>query len=469
MRIKVFALAITLMFCGFIAGSAVFAQSTPEGRTIAAINITGNRTSAGEILRRIPLKKGGVWTAAGEAASRHELHEMRIFRSVAIKSRYDDTAGGVVVDIEARDGWYLVPLPFYISNDSGQGGSLMIAAGNIFRRAETLLLYGAVSGSTRVLMSGVMIGDYFFSAIGAREEYTEKLYSDGAYNTNSFFGSAKDNPEKFGYPYDSYTRKTARHVFGVSRKFGDSHRLAFDFQQQKVDYSKPQPTAPSEPGQHNIASVKYRYLSNVDANTGTHTAGSFGSIFGLGLSDLEEQLKPLPRVKVSQIYEAQFSNSGRALGSDYDFSELHMGWTGLWELPQRHVAQLKVYGIKGWDNPYSQLIPTGHAIGLQGTYAREWRGDKALGTLASFAYFASRSKLGLMALEPFFENGYVWRGDALYRQTGIGFNVYYRFWRFPLPIGLNYTYSLVDRDSQVAATVGFSFGGTFTLLVQQKC
>lgn len=454
---------ISIVLCGglcalFLGALAAFCQETLEGRPIAAINITGNRTSAGEILRRIPLRKGGVWTAAGEAKARHELHEMRIFRSVNIKTHYDEAAGGVVVDIEASDGWYLVPLPFYVSNDSGQGGSLMLVGGNIFRRAETILVYGAVSGSTKVLMTGVMIGDYFFSAIGAREEYTEKLYTNGAYNTNSFFGSAKDDPAKFGNPYDSYTRKTARHVFGVSRKFGDNHRLGLDFQQQKVDYSNPQPSAPSEPGQHNIASLKYKYLSNVDANTGTHASGSFGSIFGLGLSDLEDQLKPLPRVKVSQIYEAQFSNCGRALGSDYDFSELHLGWTGLWELPQRHVAQLKVYGIKGWNNPYSQLIPTGRPIGMQGTYAREWRGDKAVGAMASFAYFVSRSKLGLTAGEPFIENGYVWRGDTLYRQTGVGLNVYYRFWRFPLPIGLNYTYSLVDKDSEVSAMVGFSFG-----------
>jgi hypothetical protein len=56
----------------------------------------------------------------------------------------------------------------------------------------------------------------------------------------------------------------------------------------------------------------------------------------------------------------------------------------------------------------------------------------------------------------FVEAGRAWDGIGRDKE-GVGASVFYRFWRFPLPLGFTVTRSLDDRDTQVSAAVGGRF------------
>ena len=42
-------------------------------------------------------------------------------------------------------------------------------------------------------------------------------------------------------------------------------------------------------------------------------------------------------------------------------------------------------------------------------------------------------------------------------KTGAGASFWYKFWRFPLPLGFSSTYSFDDHDPQVSAALGGRF------------
>src|SRR3989338_3617952 len=140
-----------LVIIAALSANPVHAQQEQlEGKPIVAINITSKRTSPEEISARIvELKKGGPYSLEAESKVKKRLHEMGVFRKLEVKSRYDEAAHGVVVDINADDGWFIVPLPLVTSGSSGSGYSLMLVSGNMFHRAETLFLRGTIGPDNR--------------------------------------------------------------------------------------------------------------------------------------------------------------------------------------------------------------------------------------------------------------------------------------------------------------------------------
>ncbi|MFA6584445.1 MAG: hypothetical protein WCS77_09125 [Elusimicrobiaceae bacterium] len=235
------------------------------------------------------------------------------------------------------------------------------------------------------------------------------------------------------------------------------HSIALSFAQAKYTFKDATAELPSEPGKHNMLGARYAYT--LDRNGGlSRMRGSFGSIFGLGLSDLEERLKPRDNIGCSQNFEARGLHSGNFIGSDYDFSIAQFDWRAVWEFPKRDRINIRVTGVKGWNMPFTQLIATGDTTGLRGQYRREWRGDQGAGASASFSFFMFRTKRGMLVAEPFAETAFVWNGNARYQQTGAGLNFYYQFWRFPMPLGIGVTQSMTDHTFVISAAAGFNFG-----------
>lgn len=454
MRIKPLLLCAAFAALLFRPFSVLLAQGADlEGKIVSAINITCKRTSPSEILSRIPLKTGGKWTAAAEAKTRTELHDMGVFRKLEVVSHYDEAAGGVIVDINADDGWYVLPLPLLTSGSSGGGFSLMLLSGNLFHRAETIFLRGSVGKDTSSAMGGLATDNWFFSANGASSSSTENLYSDGAYNTLA----ATPDTGKVGQPVNWYARKSEQHSFSVARKLNDNHNVGVMFSQAKYILKDAAVPIPDEPGRHNTLGLSYTYTQENNGGI-SKQGGGMGVLFGLGLSDLQERLTLRNNIGSLHVVDVKGFRAGNYIGSEYDYSALQLSWRGVWEFPKRDKLAFRVSGAKGWTLPFTQLIATGPMLGLRGQYRREWRGNQGAGGTASFSYFLSRSKRGLLVMEPFAESAFVWNGNTRYNQSGAGVNFYYQFWRFPMPLGLGYTWSFADKEGVVSMAAGFGFG-----------
>ena len=83
--------------------------------------------------------------------------------------------------------------------------------------------------------------------------------------------------------------------------------------------------------------------------------------------------------------------------------------------------------------------------------------ERGAGIGASFVYYLLRNHTGLLSLAPFYENAYVYAGGKYRAHSGAGATLSYKLWRFPLPLGINYTHNLQDGGN----LVGFVIGGAF--------
>lgn len=92
-----------------------------------------------------------------------------------------------------------------------------------------------------------------------------------------------------------------------------------------------------------------------------------------------------------------------------------------------------------------------------GRYDRQIRGERGAGIGISFVYYLLRNRTGLLSLAPFYENAYVYAGAKYRSHSGTGATLSYKLWRFPLPLGINYTHNLQDGGD----LVGFVIGGAF--------
>lgn len=428
------------------------AQDQREGKPVGKISISGSRISVSTLLGKIPLQANEPWTAQKESQTRQTLYDQKVFKKIEINSVYVPQKDAVDVDIVAQDGWFLFPLPFYGSNKGGQRLSLMLLEGNYFRHAENIFVIGSISPDTNMVSLGGSLHDWFLYTSYKYTDIIERQYSDGGYNSGSFYTTGDQGTGPFP-TQRSYTKRLEGPSLVLARDIGSGFSLAGEFSSQRSRYFDGNPPPEAEEGMHNAAGLKLAYKTGRDMGRGNF-AQSFGAIFGMGMADLQERIKTLPRPLYGFLAEAGASAAGRALGSDYSYA-IFTGRTVLQaELPERHTFNLRAAAAKGNSLPFSQLLATRSV--LNGTYEREFRGDTLAGAGASFAYFMSRSRRGIWVSEPFLECATAWDGVGR-TQYGVGMNMYYRFWRFPLPLGLSYTYSLRDMRGQIGATLGMGF------------
>ncbi|HOX22366.1 MAG TPA: hypothetical protein PLL10_02800 [Elusimicrobiales bacterium] len=404
------------------------------------------------LLGKIPLRQDEAWTALKEEQTRQALFGLKVFKEVKISSVYVADKDVVDVDILAKDGWFFLPLPFYGSNKGGQRLSLTLMEVNFFRNAESLFLMGSLSPDTNMVAFGGFLHDWFLYSAYKYTDIIERQYADGGYNSGSFYTTSDQGTGPFP-TQRSYTKRLEGPSLVLGRSIGAGYSLSSEFASQRSRYFDGNLPGGAEEGMHNSAGLKLGYRAGRDMGRGNF-AQSFGAIFGMGMADLQERIKILPRPIYGFMAEAGASSAGRALGSDYAYSLLSGRAVAQAELPERHTVSLRAAVAHGNNLPFSQLLAT--RVILQGTYEREFRGDTLSGVGASFAYFLSRSRRGVWVAEPFFESAIAWDGVGR-SQYGAGMNMYYRFWRFPLPLGLSYTYSLKDMRGQVAATLGMGF------------
>jgi hypothetical protein len=107
--------------------------------------------------------------------------------------------------------------------------------------------------------------------------------------------------------------------------------------------------------------------------------------------------------------------------------------------------------------PDNQLLATGRMTALQGTYSREYRGPTAAGASLSYGKRLGTLRWGSLQGLIFAEEARAWFHDVSRDKNGVGVSMFFTFFRFPLPLGVSYTYSLDDHNGTVSGAIGGRF------------
>ncbi|MCG3204922.1 MAG: hypothetical protein KCHDKBKB_01639 [Elusimicrobia bacterium] len=437
--------------------TTVRSDDSLEGKPVSQITIRGNRTAPDILKSRISLREGQPFRQADVDETKRRLHEMRLFKNVGIESRLDASGIGVDVFIDAEDGWFFLPFPLFTGGGGGGRFSLLLLERNYFRRAESLFGVGMFNKESERIIIGAGLPHFSVSGSIHQRDFLERQYADGGFNATSGWRTTRDedDPERFGSINEAHDKEFEGGTFSVSLRPVSPLKTSLSFEANEVSYASSPAASPGDAGNQNAVQVGVSFGPG-DSNR-ANFAETFGVLFGLGLAGVRDAA-PLSRTRWIWGGDISAAHGAKAVGSDFTFSQLSAALSGSAEFPSRHRLNGRLSLSQGIDLPFSRKIATGRDLGLKGNYAREFRGDTGAGTSIGYTRLLRRSARGILAAEAFVERGTVWQKDGpRFHQDGVGASFYYRFWRFPLPLGISYTQSLTDDDGQVS----FAIGGMF--------
>jgi outer membrane protein assembly factor BamA len=322
----------------------------------------------------------------------------------------------------------------------------MLLEQNFFKRAERVLLFGNYSDIQQTNSASIIFPGFSLSATADRLSYTEYLFADGAYSAKDFDGKELSKLAGYGPIADSYQKDISGMRINAGKAFGDSIRGTVGFNSYDIKYSNGLNALPADAGRINSvqASVSFgKFESRLDM------LYNFGRIFGLGMADLEDRLKPLICVKTDYGFQLAAEDGG-------SYTKFTASADRLTTFCDKGRLSLFVKGGAGTGIPDSQLFATNRRDGMLGTYAREFRGDRIAVSNIDYRHPFIKDKTGQLIGEAFAEFASAY-GNQWNSKEGAGINLTYQFWRFPLPLGFGYTYSFDDNDWQVSASIGGAF------------
>lgn len=419
---------------------------------IRSIRFHGNRTDEALLRRRLPIKEGDALPQEGLRRTREALFRMQLFKKVAISSS-PAGPGEADVDIYLRDGWYLVPFPFFASGGGGSRGGMFLAGRNVFRQSESFFAMGmAGRKGARASLGGSWDGWSSELSYDKRQS-SERAFADGGFTASEGFGGAADDKPKFGPVLGSALKDEKRGSVELGVPLPGKYGARLGWEYYQVRYSSQIAVPPPDAGRQS----RVEFGLSAGGGDGTASAGGadMGAIFGYGLADIEERIKPLAAPRSSVRGSVRYVHAGPPTGSDFFYRAVHAkgGVSVSWGRRQR--LSFNVAGGRGWGLPPAQLLSTGEV--LEGSYAREFRGHSVAGAGLHYSHPFRITKRGLWQGIAFAEGGLALDGDERRNKRGFGLGFWYRFWRFPLPLGLIYNYSLDDKDAQVTAALGGRF------------
>lgn len=449
-----------LAFCLFFLVSAerAHAQAPSHPRIIQKITFTGNRTSERVLRRHLPFTEGDALNEEGLDEAAQALYDMRLFKKVAIATRPFD--GGLEVAVTVEDGWYVIPFPFASGGSGGGSGGLFLSSRNVFREAESISAL-VVTGS-RGARAGLFANWEGWSVETAygRSEFTERQYADGAFSSTSGSRDApdEDDPPSYGTVTNRYEKKIEQGTVGIGIPLGRGRRgkpaatARFGWKPAVLHYSNVSNRNPGGAGHLGEAYAGLRF-------GGRHSGflDGLGAIMGFGLADIETRLKPLRKRRTRGSADLEIARADEWTHSDdpYTIATLEARTSVSWG--HHNNLSFNIGGSHGESLLAPRLVATNSSTGLRGTYAREYRGHTALGANVSFSRPFRTTRRGIWQGSVFIEGAAAWDGERSEGKQGIGTSFFYRFWRFPLPLGLAYTYSIDDSDAQITAAVGGRF------------
>ncbi len=437
-----------LLLFGSIPGFVCAAQ---ESARINKIFFEENRVSEKTLRAVLPIKEGGVLTEKALEETYDALYALKLFKSVAIST---EAAGEGLADvrIKARDGWFLLPLPFAVSGPAGRSAGLMLFSRNIFRRAETATVFGSAGSGGSGAGAFAERDGHLFSVRHSERSADERLFADGGFSSaqNVQTANGVDGFDKYGAVAALYKRREQDNSISAGFPL-PGHGLTglVSYTAEKNSYGS---------GQNPLRGGGLAAGVTLGLNAGGREKGDdLGVIFGMGLADMKNRLRQSIRTENKWRGGLSVKNAGAWSGSDFNFSKtaLTLENSTVWGAWNR--LTLRCGAAVSANAPESQLPATGRETGLIGQYVREFRAPRMMnfGTLFSRPLTASRR--GTLQASLFAEAAFDPGNVQATVQKGVGLSLAYRFWRFPLPLGLSYTYSLRDRDLQISAAIGGRF------------
>ena len=431
----------------FFCASPLCAQNQ-DGKIISRVQAQTTRMNPKVLLERFPLKPGDRFTAQAYDRAQDELHDMRVFKKLdfTLTPRPDNKLD---INISAEDGYFIFPLAF-ASGGGKSVAALSLAAGNLFKQGEMSFFFGGVSQDGFTVNAGTALGKHSFYAGYSKINTNQRFYKNDWSNTFGVFSTSDDEGE---YTQDLlaqvHTRKES-FTFSYTRKLTPDRSLFLRPELARYQYADSS-LIRLDPGAHNTLTAGLQISDNI------RKGANMGALSGYGLTDKKKSLTDLPKTRFGHAGKLFYTDGGSWSASDYRISKLGMQATWLAEFKTRHLLALEIKAQNAFQAHFSDEILSTDLLSGQGRYDRQLRGQRGAGASAGFVYYLLRNNTGLLSLAPFYETAYVYRAGRYLNHSGAGATLSYKLWRFPFPVGINYTHNLTDGSHQTA----FVFGGAF--------
>lgn len=412
-----------------------------EGCRIGKIEVTSKRIKPEILKKHFPLKEGEVFSEQKYLHAQNELHDLRIAKKLSFEVT-PQKDNSLKISVNADDGYYIFPL-FFATGGSKSAAGLALATGNIFKRGETLMLFGGAGENGEMATFLLKDGNNIYSAFFSNMNFDQRFYEGGWINNTSVFNTTDDEKD-FKNPLGSFYTKTDSFNFTYARKAGD---FTF-FLTPEYEYNRY--SAKGQSGNYSNLKTGIRYSKNI------RSGANMGALFGYGLTDKEQSLKDLPAPVFGYSVQTSYQNGGSWTGADFNISKLSLRMQSLTEFKTRHLLSVQLKAEDSFSTPFAKQVRSDDLLSRQGRYSRILYGERGAGISTSFTYYLARNNTGLFAVQPFYELAYVYN-DGYKHHSGAGAAISYKFWRFPFPLGINYTYNLSDYSSNIS----FMFGGSF--------
>jgi hypothetical protein len=327
---------------------------------------------------------------------------------------------------------------------------------NLLRDAERVVaasafIPGGISGFVNV-----MYPSFSFIISDNYQMLTEYHFADGGYNAKQFDkGFSREKPEKFGTIESRYQKELKQLTASVFIPIKDAVKCSAGYKASDFSYNNRQTgILPLEEKDSNAFTLS---LFTEYKNT-TKESGGLERMFGLGMAEVKDWIASrLSSPAMVSDYQIAFEKGDPILGSESAFDKFSCMISQQTTFSHKNTLQTSLrYGEGSW-LPLSQLFATNQKDGMKGFYAREFRGDSIINANIIYAHPLFISLRGFMSVEVFTDYAVCWMYGVRYEKQGAGGVISYRFWRFPLPLGMGYSYSFDDKNWQFT----FSLGGRF--------
>lgn len=428
-------LSALLFFCAAIA----------QAQTVGTVSAAATRMSANTLKKRFLLKPGDAFTPALYDKAQDDLHNLRVFKKLDF-SATPSPNDKIDIHIDAQDGYYIFPLAF-ISGGSKSAAAVSLAGGNLFKQGESTFAF--IGGSTDGFAAslGGNLGEESLSVCFEKLHFDQRFYQHHWINSFGVF-STTDDEEEYKEELLGQTR-TKKETFSItySHRFSRTVRAFIRPEYVRYHYSH----VGFDSGSHHQITAGLRWADDI------RQGANMGALAGYGLTDKEKSLRNLPRARSGYAIGAEYTAGGKWMGADYNLSKLALETAWVLELKNRHMLIVQANAQDAFKASFSDRPLSSEILPRLGRYDRQLRGLRGAGAGTTFVYYLLRNQTGLLSVAPFYEIAYMRAGNGYRPQSGAGATLTYRLWRFPLPVGVNYTRSLEDGNN----LIGFVMGGSF--------
>lgn len=430
-----------LLFILFLLALPLKAQDY-DGFTIDNISIRTNRMSPDIIKKRFYLKEGDTLTKQSFERAQDRLHAMRMFKDIQFKAEPKEN-NKVDISINANDGYYFFPMAFATGGDKNAMG-LFVAEGNYFKKAENAFIFAAGSNDAVTLSSGLVLNGNVYNFKFSKLNFDQRFYTDG-WSSNYGVLSTADDKGKYGTPEDQIYTRTKSFSFTYIRPVGFA-ALIINPTIETADYD-----SGVKNGSHNKLSIGLKKARNMPPGA------NMGALFGFGLSDKAKALKDLPQTKYGYSLTALYTGGGNWTGADFDINKFEAEGSFLAEFENRNMFLASVKAEQSINATLNESVRSVDLLEGAATYNRQILGSRGIGFSAAYTWYLLRNNTGMLAVEPFYQLAYVYQKDRYFDHSGTGITAFYKFWRFPFPLGINFTRNLSDNSNKASFFLGAAF------------